>query len=169
MVDRLWLIGMMGSGKSSAGAEAARRLGVEHHDTDAIIEARAGMPVEQIFETIGVVAFRDLEHQAIEHAATLEGIISTGGGAVLDERSRATMAETGTVVHLAAEPVTLGRRVGDVSSRPLLHVGDPVETLARILDERQPFYEETAHRVIDTTALTRREVVEEVIEAWNAS
>lgn len=169
MVERLWLIGMMGSGKSSVGAAVARKLGVGHHDTDAIIEARAGMPVEQIFETIGVVAFRDLERQAIEHAATLQGIISTGGGAVLDERSRSTMTETGTVVHLAADPVTLSRRIRDVSSRPLLHVGDPVATLARILDERQPFYEKTAHRVIDTTGMSRREVVEEVIEAWNAS
>ena len=169
MVERLWLIGMMGSGKSSVGAEAARRLGVEHHDTDAIIEARAGMPVEQIFESIGVVAFRDLERQAVEHAAGLSGVISTGGGAVLDDGSRATMAETGTVIYLAAEAAALRRRVGDVSSRPLLHGGDPAQRLARILDERQPHYQEAAHRIIDTTTMTRDAVVEEVIETWNAS
>ena len=169
MIERLWLIGMMGSGKSSVGAEAARRLGVDHRDTDAIIEARAGMPVELIFETIGVAAFRDLERQAVDHAAGLTGIISTGGGAVLDERSRVTMAETGTVVYLAAEAPTLRRRVGDVASRPLLHGDDPVQTLARILEERRPAYEETADRVVDTTNMKRRDVVEEVIEIWNAS
>lgn len=169
MVERLWLIGMMGSGKSSVGADAAEELGVDHHDTDAIIEERAGMPVEQIFESIGVVAFRDLERQAVEHAAGLSGIISTGGGAVLDDRSRATMAETGTVVYLAAEPATLRRRVGDVSSRPLLHGGDPAARLAQILDERRTYYQETAHRVIDTTTMSRDAVVEEVIDTWNAS
>lgn len=169
MVSRVWLIGMMGSGKTTVGADAARRLGVEHHDTDAIIEARAGMPVEQIFETIGVVAFRDLERQAVEHAATLPGIISTGGGAALDERSRATMTGTGTVIYLAAEPATLRRRVGDVSGRPLLHEGDPVQTLTRLLDEREPSYRAAAHRTIDTTHMRRRDVVEEVINAWSAS
>jgi shikimate kinase len=169
MPERLWLIGMMGSGKSTVGADAARALGVGHHDTDAIIEARAGMAVEQIFETIGVVAFRDLESQAIEHASTLRGIISTGGGAVLDERSRATMIETGTVVYLEALPETLIRRVGDVSSRPLLHDGDALATLTRLLDERDRWYRETAHRIIDTTGSSRRRVVEEVIGAWNAT
>lgn len=169
MVERVWLIGMMGSGKSTVGAEAARTLAVEHHDTDDIIEARAGMPVEQIFESIGVAAFRDLERQAIEHAATLRGVISTGGGAVLDERSRFTMTGSGTVIYLAAEPVTLRRRIGDISGRPLLHEGDPVQTLTRLLDERQPLYRDTAHRIIDTSTMSRREVVEEVIAAWNAS
>lgn len=169
MSERLWLIGMMGSGKSTVGAEAARALGAEHHDTDAIIEARAGMGVDQIFETIGVVAFRDLEIQAIEHASSLPGVISTGGGAVLDERSRATMIETGTVVYLAAAPEALARRVGDVSSRPLLHAGEALETLTRLLDERERWYRETAHRIIDTTGRDRRDVVEEVIDVWNAT
>ena len=169
MAERMWLIGMMGAGKSTVGADAAHLLSVEHHDTDAIIEARAGMPVEQIFETIGVVAFRDLERQAVEHAATLPGIISTGGGAVLDERSRTVMADTGTVVYLAAEPARLRRRVGDVSGRPLLHEGDPVQTLTRILDEREPLYEQTAHLTVDTSMKSREQVVEEVIHAWNTT
>lgn len=169
MAERMWLIGMMGSGKSTVGSDAARTLGVEHHDTDAIIEARAGMPVTEIFETIGIVAFRDLERQAVEYAATLPGIISTGGGAVLDERSRTIMADTGTVVYLAAEPAQLRRRVGDVSGRPLLHEGDPVQTLTRILDDREPLYEATAHRTIDTSNMSRRKVAEEVIAAWNAT
>ena len=94
MAERLWLVGMMGSGKSTVGASAARRLGIVHHDTDAVVEDRAGMPVEDLFEAIGVVAFRDLERQAVDHAASLRGIISTGGGAIIDPRSRATMTET---------------------------------------------------------------------------
>jgi shikimate kinase len=169
MAERLWLVGMMGSGKSTVGAAAARTLGVEHHDTDAVIEARAGMGIEQIFETVGVAAFRDLEAQAIEHVAALVGIISTGGGAVLDERSRATMSQTGTVIYLETAAEALTRRVGDVSSRPLLHAGDTLETLTRLLDERERWYRQTAHRIIDTTDRSRRDVVEEVIEAWNAT
>ena len=169
MCRRLWLIGMMGSGKSTVGAAAARQLAVDHHDTDEIIAARAGMPVHEIFQTIGVVAFRDLEHQAIAHAATLEGVISTGGGAVMDADSRATMANTGIVVYLACEPTILHRRVGAVESRPLLHAGDPLETLQRLLEEREPWYRATAHHVIDTTDKRRSDVVGEVIETWNAS
>ncbi len=79
------------------------------------------------------------------------------------------MTDTGTVIYLEAEPATLRGRVGDVSSRPLLHGGNPVRTIARILDERQPLYRSTAHRIIDTSTMSRREVVEEVIEAWNAT
>lgn len=169
MAERMWLIGMMGAGKSTVGADAARRLEVEHHDTDTIIEERAGMPVQEIFETIGVVAFRDLERQAVEHAATLGGIISTGGGVVLDERSRTTMTDSGTVVYLAADPKRLRRRVGGVAGRPLLHTGDPLQTITRILADREPTYLQTAHLTIDTSTMKRREVVEEVIEAWNAT
>jgi shikimate kinase len=99
----------------------------------------------------------------------LPGIISTGGGAVLDERSRATMTATGTVIYLATDPATLGRRIGDVSGRPLLHDGDPIRTLTRLLDEREPSYRAAAHRTIDTTHMKRRDVVEEVMSAWSAS
>ncbi len=168
MRARLWLIGMMASGKSTVGAAAARRIGVDHHDTDAIIEARAGMAVSEIFETVGVAAYRDLERQAIEHAATLQGIISTGGGAVLDEQSRSIMADTGPVVYLAAEPATLRQRVSDIGSRPLLR-SDPLDSLTTILENRESWYLETAHRVIDTTGMRRGEVVEEVIRVWNDS
>lgn len=169
MPDRLWLVGMMGSGKSSVGAAVARRLGLEHHDTDALIEARAGMAVHEIFETVGVVAFRDLERQAVEQIATTDGIISTGGGAVLDERSRTVMRDTGAVVYLAAAPETLLRRVGDVGSRPLLHTEDPLQTLSRILEERDPVYRMSADVVVDTEGKRRSDVVEEVVETWNAS
>ncbi len=166
---RMWLVGMMGSGKSTVGASVARELGIAHHDTDAIIEERAGMPIEQLFAAVGVVAFRDLERQAVEHVASLEGIISTGGGAVVDARSRATMSRTGAVIYLAADPATLSRRVGDPMSRPLLAEGDAIETLTVLLDERAPWYLEAADHVIDTTGKRRREVVEEVIDLWNAS
>lgn len=169
MAERLWLVGMMGSGKSTVGVSAARQLGIAHHDTDAVVEDRAGMPVEDLFEAIGVVAFRDLERQAVDHAASLSGIISTGGGAIIDPRSRATMTETGTVVYLSADPATLSRRVGDPASRPLLAEGNVVQTLTELLVDRERFYVEAAHQVIDTTDKARRDVVEEVIALWNAS
>jgi shikimate kinase len=169
MTDRMWLIGMMGAGKSTVGGAVAAATEMPFHDTDRLIEDRAGMSVSELFETVGVAAFRDLERQAVEHASTLPGVIATGGGAVLDPDSRSTMAGSGVVVYLRANAVTLARRVGDVATRPLLAGTEPREELARILEEREPQYRATAHHVVTTNGRRRRDVVEEVTRIWTDS
>jgi shikimate kinase len=169
MKERLWLVGMMGAGKSTVGSDVASQTATDFHDTDLLIEDRAGMSVRELFETVGVVAFRDLEHQAVEHAAALVGVIATGGGAVLDPDSRRIMRDSGLVVYLRANPSTLARRVGGGVSRPLLNGVDRGEALAQILAERDPDYRTAAHHVIGTNGRHRREVVEEVIRLWTDS
>ena len=169
MRERLWLVGMMGSGKSTVGTAVARATGSDFTDTDVVIEQRAGMSIPHVFETIGVVAFRDLERQAVEAASTAAGVIATGGGAVLDAGSRRLMSDSGLVVYLSADPATLARRVGDPAGRPLLHGRDPIETIAVILEEREPDYRLLADHVVETTGLRRADVVEEVIRAWSDS
>ncbi len=166
MSERLWLVGMMGAGKSTVGSDVASQHEVDFHDTDLLIEDRAGMSVRELFETVGVVAFRDLEHQAIETASTLTGVIATGGGAVLDPASRRLMRDSGVVVYLRASPSTLARRVHGGTARPLLDGKDASETLAGILEERDPHYRATAHHVVGTNGRRRRQVVEEVIRLW---
>ena len=163
MRERLWLVGMMGSGKSTVGSAVAKSRGADFTDTDRLIEERAGMSIPELFETIGVVAFRDLERQAVETASTSHGVIATGGGAVLDAGSRRIMAETGLVIYLSAEPATLARRVGDTAGRPLLEGPRPIETLANILEERQPHYRAVADHIVISNGRRRRDVVEEVM------
>ena len=165
MRERLWLVGMMGSGKSTVGSAVARSMGSDFTDTDGMIEERAGMSIPELFETIGVVAFRDLERQAVETASTSEGVIATGGGA----RSRRIMAETGLVVYLSAEPATLARRVGDTAGRPLLEGPRPIETLEDILEEREPHYRAVADHIVSSNGRRRRDVVEEVGRLWTDS
>ena len=152
MRERLWLVGMMGSGKSTVGSAVARSMGSDFTDTDKMIEERAGMSIPELFETIGVVAFRDLERQAVETASTSEGVI-----------------ETGLVVYLSAEPATLARRVGDTAGRPLLEGPRPIETLENILEERQPHYRAVADHIVTSNGRRRRDVVEEVGRLWTDS
>lgn len=167
---RLWLVGMMGAGKSSVGRRAAARLEVPFTDTDRLVAARFGMPVAEIFAAAGEEAFREAEHDAVVEASTAEGIIATGGGVVLSDANVALMRESGTVVWLDAEPATLASRVGTGRSRPLL-AGDasPERRLAEILADRRPRYEDAAHVRIVVDGRPGADIVEEVVAAWATS
>lgn len=168
-MDRMWLIGMMGSGKSSVGGALAGRVGEPFHDTDMLVGGRAGMSIPELFETIGVTAFRDLEAQAVEAVSTQRGVIATGGGVVLDRRLRELMAETGVVVHLAAPPETLAERIGPGDGRPLVQEGDTLARITQIASSRRDLYESAAHLVIETQGLSHAEVVDELERVWNES
>lgn len=165
----LWLVGMMGSGKSTAGRLASRSLGVPYHDTDAFVVERTGCSVAQLWGEKGEVAFRDMEKAAVRTLATRKGIVSTGGGVVLDADNRNTLRGS-RVVWLEASPETLARRLDDVADRPgLVKSGhDPVEFLEEMLDARTPLYEAVASHRIDTTALTPGEVAGAIEGIWNA-
>lgn len=168
-MDRMWLIGMMGSGKSSAGRALAERVGEPFHDTDRLVAERAGMSISELFETIGVTAFRDLEAQAVQTVSTERGVIATGGGVVLDRRLRELMSETGVVVHLAAPPETLADRIGSGQGRPLVQDGDTLAGVTRIASERRELYESAADVVIETAGLSHTEVVDELERVWSES
>lgn len=168
-MDRMWLIGMMGSGKSSVGRALAERVGEPFHDTDKLVEERAGMSISELFETIGVTAFRDLEAQAVEAVSTQRGVIATGGGVVLDRRLRELMAGTGVVVHLSAPPETLAERIGSGDGRPLVQDGDTLARVTRIASERRDLYEAAADVVIETEGLNHTEVVDGLERVWNES
>lgn len=165
----MWLIGMMGSGKTSAGRALAKRVGEPFHDTDSLVGERAGMSIPELFETIGVTAFRDLEAQAVEAASTGRGVIATGGGVVLHPRLRELMSETGIVVHLSATPETLAERIGSGDGRPLVRDGDTLARVTQIDAERRALYESAADVVIETNGLGHIEVVDELERVWNES
>jgi shikimate kinase len=162
----LVLMGMMGSGKTSVGGLVAERLGRRLLDSDAVIEARTGRTVREIFEADGEAAFRALEAEALREAlATPEpAVVAAAGGVVLDEGNRALLrAEDGhVVVWLDAEPSVLATRVDDDDHRPLLG-DDPEQALARLDRERRPLYQEVADHRISVADQPLAEVAEAVL------
>ena len=170
----LYLVGMMGAGKSTVGRTLARRLKLRFVDSDHEIEARCGVKIPVIFEIEGEAGFRAREAQAIAELTRLEGIVlATGGGVVLLEENRRLLAARGTVVYLRATPEHLYERVRQDRNRPLLATGDPLARLRELYRSRDPLYREIADLVVDTgrqTMLTlARELIEKLGERWKAS
>ena len=165
----LWLIGMMGSGKTTAGEAASQRLGVAFFDTDREVARKLGCSVAQLWGTLGESVFRDLEKVAVRRLAEEEAIVATGGGCVLDAENRQTMTGSGRVVWLEAAPSDLATRLADSSDRPILaSSAEPVESvITGLLVERGPFYEETSTHRIDTTGLEPDEVASRIRAIWN--
>ncbi len=167
----LWLVGMMGSGKTSAGRLAASNLRVEFSDTDEVVARRMGCSVAQLWGDLGEAVFRDLEKVAVRALAGREGIVATGGGVVLDAENRETMVSTGPVLWLEASPAVLARRLKGSEGRPLLVVpdGERESVLARHLEERASLYAEVATHRIATDDMTVEEVALRIGELWDVS
>lgn len=165
-MPQLILTGFMATGKSEVGRRLARRLDRPFVDLDGLVEAAAGRSVKEIFAADGEAAFRALERDAVARACDVAGaVIATGGGTLLDPENRRRLAAAGPIVCLSASPEEILRRVGDVSSRPLLGDGTgPEDRLSRIrmlLRERASAYAVATHQ-LDTSGLTADEVVARV-------
>jgi shikimate kinase len=141
-VDRpIVLVGLMGVGKTTVGRRLAQRLGLAFVDADEEIEAAAGMTVTEIFEKYGEPYFRDGERRVI--ARLIDGnpkVIATGGGAFMNERTRALILERATAVWLEADLDTLVERVRRRATRPLLKDRDPRQVLSDLAAIRNPVY-----------------------------
>jgi len=160
----IWLVGMMGAGKSAVGPRLARRLGRRFRDNDAEIEREAGASISEIFASEGEAAFRDRERRAIEDLLGSHQVVALGGGAIAQPGAADRLARAGTVVYLKAAPKTLLERLGDCSSRPLLSEVAPEERLAKLevlLAERERAYASAAIGV-DTDGQAIDAVVEEI-------
>jgi shikimate kinase len=161
----IWLVGMMGAGKSAVGPLLAGFLGRRFVDTDLEIERSAGRAVSEIFSAQGERAFRDRERRVIEDLSGGGDVVALGGGAMSQPAAAALLRRTGTVVYLKASPSTLLSRLGDCSDRPLLHGFAPAGRLARLealLAERASAYE-TAAITVDTESRAVEAVVEEIL------
>ncbi|MDP9101919.1 MAG: shikimate kinase [Actinomycetota bacterium] len=144
------LIGPPGAGKSTVGTLLAARLGVDFRDTDADVERTSGKTIAEIFYDEGEPGFRAREHQAVEEAlATHRGVLSLGGGAVLNSHTRALLRGH----HVVFLTVSLGEaanRVGLSRDRPVLAL-NPRATLRDLMAQRLPFYQALAGVTVDTT------------------
>ncbi|MEP6774230.1 MAG: shikimate kinase [Chloroflexota bacterium] len=162
----LVLVGFMGTGKSTVGALVAERLGWAFADTDAVVEAAAGMPVREIFSQHGEVAFRILEARACQAASVgTHKVISVGGGAVVNPENRRVLEANGVLVLLTCERDRLVDRLEESArrgERPLLS-GDVEARIDALTASRAEVYSSIALKV-DTTHLTPEEVAERVVE-----
>ena len=164
-MDNLFLVGMMGAGKTTAGRLLARRLGRQFIDTDQEIERRCGVGIPLIFEIEGEAGFRAREAQVIDELTAGRGVVlATGGGAVLRQDNRAHLAARGTVLYLHAQPEELYRRVRHDRNRPLLAGDNPQARLAALYGERDALYREVADLVIDTGAQSARTLARMVLD-----
>jgi shikimate kinase len=159
----IFLIGFMGTGKSTVGRMMAAQLGYDFSDLDEVITRAAGCTVAQIFAAEGEAGFRRREAEAVVAAAGMRrAVIATGGGAACREANLAAMLAAGRVVALSATPAEVLRRTGSGAGRPLLQgKSDPEGFAAALLAQREPFYARAHHRV-DTVGKSPSEVVQEI-------
>jgi shikimate kinase len=150
-LSNIYLVGLMGAGKTSVGKVLAKRLNKTFVDADHVLVERTGVKIPVIFEVEGEAGFRAREAAILtELCARQEIVLATGGGAVLNPVNRNALRNSGTVVYLRAAPEELWRRTKHDKNRPLLQNGDPLGTLQRLYQERDPLYRESAHLIVDT-------------------
>jgi shikimate kinase len=147
----IFLVGMMGAGKTSMGKLLAKHLGKAFYDCDHEIERTTGVKVAVIFEIEGESGFRAREARTLaELVQRTDIVLATGGGAVLSPDNRKLLAGNGVVVYLRAAPADLWRRTRHDKNRPLLRTTDPLARLEQLYAERDPLYREVADIIVDT-------------------
>ena len=164
---RVYLSGPMGAGKSTVAAAVAEQLGTRALDLDERVEELAGRSIPEIFAERGESAFRALEKEALKSLPADVGVVSLGGGTVVDDETRQMLLREGIVVTLTADPAVLAERVGEGAGRPLLGE-DPQGDIERILKARGAAYAE-AHAVIDTGTLGPEEIAADIVAVRNRS
>ena len=165
MSNNIILVGLMGAGKSTIGRSLAKKLNKEFFDSDRVIEERTGVDIATIFEIEGEQGFRDREAQVIEELCQMNGIVlATGGGSILREENRKNMKRFGLVVYLCTSAELLYSRIRYDKSRPLMQTANPLDTLKKLLQNREPFYNEVSNLII-TTGKQKAAVIVKRIES----
>ena len=163
-MKNLVLVGFMGSGKTAAGKIAARRLGLEFLDMDAIIEQRHGRTISEIFKSKGEAFIHRYERELARELAARQGLlIATGGGIVLDANNLRDLGRTGVVICCWVEPAVAYERTKHAKHRPLLeNETDRRARIEELLRQREPLYKAIPHK-IDTSALTVEQQADEIV------
>jgi shikimate kinase len=147
----IFLVGMMGAGKTTVGKILAQQLGKIFVDSDEEIQQRTGVTIPHIFDVEGEAGFRQREASVIQDLVLLDNIVlATGGGSVLDENSRVALCCNGIVVYLRSTIHDLWQRTRHDRNRPLLQTADPHSRLKSIYEQRDPLYAQVANLVIST-------------------
>ena len=160
----IFIVGPMGSGKSTVGKIISDELFLNFFDTDDEIESRTGASIDWIFDLEGEEGFRKRESSILEEMVKQNSIVlSTGGGIILSDSNREMLSSRGTVFYLSTPISVQIERTSKDKDRPLLKNGDPEEILTRLQKERKNLYESVSDHVIDTENKSSQEVASEII------
>jgi shikimate kinase len=163
MKKNIYLIGFMGTGKSTVGRLVAEKLGMEFCDTDAMVEAKSGMTVSEIFDEMDEEAFRSMETDVLKEITEKRNlVVSTGGGIVVTKGNMEIMRQAGSLITLMASPEQIFERIKDDKGRPLLQVESPLDEIKKLIFDRAPFYINTDY-IVETTEMSPAEAAEEII------
>ena len=162
-----YLIGMMGSGKSTVGKLLAKKLKTPFLDLDHYIEIRNKMSVQDIFKEKGENYFRELEINALSTIKDSKVVVACGGGIILDHRNRKNISSNGKVIFLEASTSSLKNRLLSNINRPLLNDKDIEKELIQIWNQRKKYYYETAEITINTDDLNPEILSNQIIEKLN--
>ena len=161
----IFIVGPMGSGKTTVGKIVAGELFLDFHDTDAKIEETTGVTIDWIFDIEGEAGFRKRETTTLKEMVALNSIVlATGGGIVIEEENRELLASRGTVFYLHTPLNTQVERTTKDKDRPLLKGKDPEKVLADLQQSRQAFYEEVSDHIINTENKSGSEVANEIVK-----
>ena len=168
--QNIFLIGLMGAGKTTIGRQLASELSLEFFDSDHEIEKRTGVTITHIFDIEGEAGFRKRETAMLDELTEQKGIVlATGGGAILKAENRQFLMSRGTTIYLYANIDTLLERTSKDRNRPLLQTENPQAKLEELLEIRDPLYRETADIIIDTGKDSVRLALKEILEKLQAS
>ena len=168
--QNIFLIGLMGAGKTTIGRQLASELSLEFFDSDHEVEKRTGVTITHIFDIEGEAGFRKRETAMLDELTEKKGIVlATGGGAILKPENRQFLMSRGNTIYLYANIDTLLERTSKDRNRPLLQTEDPHAKLEELLDIRDPLYRETADIIIDTGKDSVRLALKEILEKLQAS
>jgi shikimate kinase len=168
-LNNVYLVGLMGAGKTTVGRILARQMHKTFVDTDREIEKRTGVTIPIIFEFEGEAGFRAREAAVIEEFVKREDmVLATGGGAVMNPENRTRLATHGRVVYLHAQPADLFQRTRRNQNRPLLQTDDPQAKLVELYALRDPLYREIADVVIDTGRQSAGKLASQLISLLQA-
>jgi shikimate kinase len=164
------LIGFMGTGKTVVGRLLASKMGKEFIELDAVIAAKAGRSVPEIFRVEGEIGFREREIEAAREVAGKKNVvIACGGGIVLNKINIDRLRQECTIICLTASPgVILARTASDEGGRPLLEVADRERRVKELMAFRRPYYEAAADIMVNTSRLKPEKVAERIIEKLSA-
>lgn len=164
-IGNIFLVGMMGAGKTTVGKALAEYMGMQFIDSDHEIQSRTGVKIPTIFEIEGEAGFRKRERNVIRDLVKQPNIIlATGGGAILNHENRELLQKHGTVIYLRTNVHDLYQRTRHDKNRPLLQNTNNVEAkLTSLYEERDPLYQQAAHLIIDSGKQNVRHLVRKII------
>jgi len=164
----IYLVGLMGSGKTTLGKILSKKLDKIFYDSDQVIEEKLGVDVPMIFEYEGEAGFREREKDILKELVNIQNIVlATGGGIILSKSNRDLLAKNGIVIYLKSNQKDLILRMKNDKTRPLLKNGNIEEIIKKLYKEREPLYEEIADFEIMTKNKRIHEIVNEIINVLN--